>query len=277
LPFDDESPVVPRDNQTTYISYLRLEELLQLQVPASSPAEHDEMLFIVIHQVYELWFKQILHEVGASATALRQGELMRFYRHLRRINTIQETLTNQVSILETMTPAEFNRFRERLNPASGFQSLQFRLLEFKLGARYPEYLKFHNSNRAGQDELAAELSKPSVYDEFLRCLASKGLAIPDAVLKRDFSQVYTSDATVRATFLSIYEQSEKNYDLFLVLEALLDLDQKFLLWRYRHVSMVERMIGGLRGTGGSTGVKYLGSTLAKRFFPEIWEVRNAMY
>lgn len=267
-------PVPPEQHQVTYGSYLKVTDLLRLQQELSEPAEHDEMLFIVIHQVYELWFKQILHEVNLAEKALQAGELIPFVRTAKRINTIQQTLTQQVDILETMTPVDFNLFRQRLNPASGFQSYQFRLLEFRLGSRERSYLKFYRNEPDSVALLTRALEEPSLYDHFLHMMAKKGLAIPQEVLERDVSQPYEQNVGVRDAILKIYRQSRDYYDLYLALETLMDMDQGIVLWRYRHVAMVERMIGGLQGTGGSSGAQYLKTTLSKRFFPELWDSRN---
>jgi tryptophan 2,3-dioxygenase len=266
----------PTEQSVTYGSYLKVQELLGLQHPLTVPEQHDETLFIIIHQVYELWFKQILHEVKAAETALQADQPMLFIRIAKRIGTIQAVLTHQVDVLETMTPVDFNRFREKLNPASGFQSMQFRVLEFRLGAKEPAYMKFHKHDPLAVKALEDALAQPTLYDHFLALLARRGFAIPPEVLKRDVKQAYQSNDGVREAILKIYRESERHYDLYSTLEALIDLDEGLLLWRYRHVAMVERMIGNRKGTGGSSGVKYLSHTLQKRFFPEIWEARNGL-
>jgi tryptophan 2,3-dioxygenase len=269
-----ERLIEPGVKSVTYGSYLKVHELLELQHPLSTPPEQDELLFIQIHQVYELWFKQILHEVSFAARALDQDRLMVFVRTMRRINTIQSVLTHQVDILETMTPVDFNRFRDLLNPASGFQSYQFRELEFRLGAKEGAYLSFHKNDPIASARLDAALADSTLYDGFLRFVARRGFAVPEAILNRDVSQPYQSSSEVREIILRIYREADSHYDLYLALEALIDLDEGVLLWRQRHVAMVERMIGSRKGTGGSSGVKYLSKTLEKRFFPEIWEARD---
>lgn len=268
--------VLPTEKMLTYGSYLKVKELLELQSPVSEPAEKDEMLFIVIHQVYELWFKQILHDISFGAAYLEQGKIMPFLRELKRVNTIMRTLIQQVEILETMTPNDFNAFRDRLNPASGFQSWQFRYLEFFLGSRDREYLKFYRTQPEVEATLAAVLEKPSLYDLFLRMLNKKGLTIPDAVLKKNVAEAHVANDDLETVFLQVYANPDKNYEVYLALESMMDLDESILLWRYRHVAMVQRMIGTRRGTGGSSGVNYLTQTLSKRFFPEIWSVRSLM-
>lgn len=271
---NNDNLINPDRTQLTYGTYLKVPELLALQTPVSIPAEQDEMLFIVIHQVYELWFKQILHEAAFCIEEIKQDALMPALRTIKRINTIQDTLTKQVDILETMTPNDFNRFRDRLNPASGFQSAQFRVLEFLLGAKNPGYLKYHEHFPEAHKALIEAMEAPSLYDHFFKYLTRRGFSIPVEILDRDVTKAYQGNADVMETLLQIYRRSDEYYDLYMMLEALADLDEKFLLWRYRHVAMVERMIGQQQGTGGSSGVKYLASTLSKRFFPEIWQLRD---
>lgn len=265
---------VPHKHSVTYGRYLKVHELLSTQQPLSEPAQHDEMLFIIIHQVYELWFKQILHELDQAERAVDADQILVFQRITKRIASIQKILTQQVDVLETMTPVEFNTFRERLNPASGFQSHQFRVLECRLGAKDEVYLKFHREEPTALAAIAQALAQPSLYDRILAMLARRGLPVPASTLSRDVSKPYEPSIGVRDAILKIYKESERYYDLYSSMESLLDLDEGLLLWRYRHIAMVERMIGSRKGTGGSSGVKYLSSTLTKRFFPEIWEVRS---
>lgn len=271
---DQEPLIQPGAASVTYSRYLKVTELLGLQSPLSEPVQHDETLFIVIHQVYELWFKQVLHELSAAERAMEAGQLMVFIRIARRMATIQSVLTHQVDVLETMTPVDFNRFREKLNPASGFQSFQFRELEFRLGAKNRDFLKFYRTEPEAQAILERALLRPTIYDHFLRQMAKRGLPVPASTLARDVTLPYASNEDVLAAILKVYQQADQYYDLYSTLEALIDLDEGLLLWRHRHVVMVERMIGSRKGTGGSSGVKYLTQTLARRFFPEIWEARN---
>jgi tryptophan 2,3-dioxygenase len=265
---------VPASGGVSYGTYLKVQELLKLQNCLSQPAEHDELLFILIHQVYELWFKQILHEVGKAEGSIKSGQLMSFHRTVRRILTIQSVLTHQVDVLETMTPVDFNRFRDLLNPASGFQSWQFRELEFRLGAKEPVFLKFHQHDKQALQRLNEAILAPTLYDYFIRLLAQRSFAISPEVLMRDVREPYKADPSVSQAVLGIYQDPDRYYDLYTSLEALIDLDEAILLWRQRHVVMVERMIGSRKGTGGSSGVRYLSNTLNKRFFPEIWDARN---
>ncbi len=248
----------------TYGSYLRVADLLSLQQPLSEPAHHDEMLFILIHQVYELWFKQMLHELDAAARFLDGDDLLRVGKAFRRIHAIQHVLEQQVDVLETMTPQEFNAFRDELNPASGFQSAQFREIEFRCGLRMgADALRHLDPTAAERARLERRLREPSLYDALEGYLTRHGFAVGshDALL---------------ATFKTVYQHEEAHYALYLVLEDLIEFDERVLLWRGRHVRMVERMIGMKPGTGGSLGAKYLETTLQRRFFPELWEVRTVL-
>ena len=252
-----------QQQQLSYGSYLQVDELLGLQRRLSSPEHHDEMLFIIIHQVYELWFKQLLHEMGAVMRALDGDELLPVAKHFRRIHTIQRLLEQQIDVLETMTPQEFNAFRDNLNPARGFQSIQFRELEFLCGIRRTETLKYIQTNDEQRARLERRLQEPSLYDKVKAVLRRRGFAA-------------ATHEELLATYKAIYEAPEADYDLYLLLEDLIEFDERFLLWRGRHVRMVERMIGAKKGTGGSLGAAYLARTLEHRFFPELWEVRTML-
>ena len=248
----------------SYGSYLRVPELLDLQHPVSDPPHHDELLFILIHQVYELWFKQVLHELDASVRYLDRDDLLKVAKAFRRIHAIQHVLESQVDVLETMTPQEFNAFRSGLNPASGFQSAQFREIETRCGLRMPEealrHLAITPPERA---QLERRQHEPTLYDALKAHLARAGFAVD------------SHDALI-ATFRDIYDNAESHYALYLLLEDLIEFDERVRMWRTRHVIMVERMIGMKPGTGGSLGVSYLQSTLQRRFFPELWEVRTVL-
>jgi tryptophan 2,3-dioxygenase len=270
----EDGIIAPEGAMVTYGSYLKVHELLALQHQLSSPAEHDELLFIIIHQVYELWFKQILHELDLAESDLTSNNSIGALKTLKRITAIQQVLTQQVSILETMTPNDFNRFRSRLNPASGFQSHQFRVLEFRMGLKDPAYLKFFKSQPNSLKEIEAAKARPCFNDHLASFLARQGYKVPAALLSRDVTVEWTPSEALADIYRTIYENHEQHYPAYILLEALCDVDQQFTLWRYRHVAMVERMIGARTGTGGSSGVKYLSSTLAKRFFPEIWLSRG---
>jgi tryptophan 2,3-dioxygenase len=269
-----DSLVVPKAGSVTYGNYLKVNELLSLQSPLTVPAQHDEMLFILIHQVYELWFKQILHDLKLAQTELKHANVIGFLRGLQRIAAIQSVLIHQVDILETMTPVDFNSFRDKLNPASGFQSYQFRELEYRLGWKDPAYLNFHKTDNIAFSALSAALGEPCLYETFVQFLISRGFDISESCSRRPHQSSYGHSEEVLKAVIKIYRASSQHFDLYSVLEALIGLDEGLLLWRSRHVAMVERMIGTRRGTGGSSGVKYLSATLAKRFFPEIWEARN---
>ncbi len=247
----------------SYGSYLHVDELLGLQKPLSNPPHHDETLFIVIHQAYELWFKQIMHEIEALIIRLGGGDVLKGSRHLRRIHTIQALLERQVDILETMTPQDFNQFRDNLNPASGFQSFQFREIEFLCGLKATDHLKHLEMDSVQRERLDQRLAGRTLYD-----------AVKQVLQERGFS-VETHDGLLDA-FQTVYENEDRYYDLYSLLEDLIEFDERFLLWRGRHIRMVERMIGLKMGTGGSTGVSYLATTLDKKFFPELWEVRNRL-
>jgi tryptophan 2,3-dioxygenase len=247
----------------SYGSYLKIDELLRLQRPLSDPPHHDEILFIIIHQVYELWFKQLLHELDAVSQAMDRDDLLRVTKHFRRIHAIQRLLEEQVDILETMTPQEFNQFRDNLNPASGFQSVQFREIEFLCGLRRTDVLQYLELDATGRARLERRLREPSLYDRL------------KALLQRRGYETGTHDDLVE-TFRRIYSDEAGHYDLYVLLEELIEFDERFLLWRGRHVRMVERMIGHKQGTGGSAGVEYLARTLGYKLFPELWDVRTLL-
>ena len=250
----------------TYISYLKLDELLALQQRRSAGPEHDEMLFIVVHQVYELWFKQVLHELRHLRATLEAGDSPGSLATLKRVLTILKTLVAQIDVLETMTPMSFNSFRERLDAASGFQSRQFRELEFLLGHRRADLAEPHAA-------LKAALSEPTVFDAFLRYLVHQGHAVPRETLLRDVRQPIQASGAVQDALLEAYRA---NSFAAQVCERLVDFDEGLQEWRYRHVKMVERTIGAKPGTGGSSGAAYLRDTLFKPLFPDLWEIRSRL-
>lgn len=263
----------------TYSRYLELERLLELQVPRSgedwTDAEHDEHLFIVIHQVYELWFKQILHEVDHLAEELEahrpDDDRTPKIRHaLERILTIMKTLVSQIDILETMTPVSFNSFRTRLDESSGFQSPQFRELEFVLGHRRRTMLRYHESNPAALARLEQRLLEPTLYQRFLRYLRHNGYLVPEDALHFDPESPVTEVEEIRPELVRIYHENDR---LTQICERMVDLDEGLQEWRYRHVKMVERTIGTKRGTGGSPGADYLRTTLFRPAFPDLWAIR----
>jgi tryptophan 2,3-dioxygenase len=261
-------------DRTTYGGYLQLDTLLSAQRPLSSPEHHDELLFIIQHQTTELWFKLAIHELKAALAAIRADQLEPAFKIIARVKNIQATLYNQWSVLSTLTPSEYAQFRGVLGPASGFQSLQYRVVEFMLGAKEKRMLAFHQHNPAAMAQLREAMETPSVYDEFLRYLARKGLPVPRDVLQRDITEPYERNEGVTAAIALVYQNPEKWWDAYEMCEKLVDLDEQFALWRFRHMKTVERIIGYKRGTGGSAGVAYLRHLVELNFFPELWEVRT---
>jgi tryptophan 2,3-dioxygenase len=261
------------DPAATYATYLRLDALLSLQQPRSQGPEHDEMLFIVIHQVYELWFKELLHELDRVMTLLRNDEPHRAQHTLKRILTILKVLVAQLDILETMTPLEFLSFRARLEAASGFQSSQFRQLEFLLGAKDAAALARFEKAGPGHDRLARRYREPTLWDSFLHYLSREGYSVPASQLGRDFTRPLEATSEVQEILLDVYRRDVKNTE---ICERLVDLDEGFAEWRYRHIRMVERTIGSRPGTGGSRGAAYLKTTLGRNLFPDLWEIRGRL-
>jgi tryptophan 2,3-dioxygenase len=245
-----------------------------LQDCLSDPAHHDELLFITIHQTYELWFKQILHEIDAAIVQMNEDRAAAAARALRRIVEIEKVLVNQIHILETMTPINFLAFRDELNPASGFQSMQFREIEFASGLKDPEILRSFETDEFARERLQARFRGPTLGDAFYALLRRRGLSAPadDASLSAEESRKLYGQRT-RAV-LEIITHFEERYEEFQLAEGLLEHDEYFSLWRSHHVRMVERMVGAKRGTGGSEGIGYLNTTLDKKFFPELWEART---
>jgi tryptophan 2,3-dioxygenase len=261
----------------TYATYLAIDEVLASQRPLSvgpdGRPEHDELLFIVIHQVYELWFKQLLHELAEVQRTLEAADTDATLHLLNRVLKILKTLVAQVDVLETMTPLQFLSFRDRLESASGFQSAQFREVEAVLGKREASAVVAQPEGSASRGRIVAAHSRPSVWDSYLGFLAGRGHAVPEAVLRRDVGQAIEPDEGVQDVLVAIYHDDA---DAALVAERLVDLDEGFQEWRYRHVKMVERTIGTKRGTGGSAGVEYLRRTLFQPAFPDLWEIRGRL-
>ncbi|MET0293042.1 MAG: tryptophan 2,3-dioxygenase [Steroidobacteraceae bacterium] len=258
----------------SYGEYLELDRLLSAQKPLSF--EHDEMMFIVVHQVSELWMRLMLHELEGVLACVRKDDLDPSFKMLGRCAVVQQQLVQVWEVLSTMTPADYSTFRNILGRSSGFQSVQYRLLEFVLGHKTPEMLRVHERDAEGHARLARSLAAPSLYDECLRLLSRRGYGIPAEVLDRDFSQPYVASKQVTGAWLGVYHNSQKDWDLYELAERLVDLDHKFQLWRFHHMKTVERIIGYKAGTGGTSGVAYLGKALALRFFPELWQVRTSM-
>ena len=257
----------------TYSTYLKVEDLLALQQPQSDGPEHDELLFIIIHQVYELWFKQVLHELDYVQTAFGAHKTPRALQTLKRILTIFKTMNTQIDVLETMTPLEFLTFRGRLESASGFQSVQFRELEFVLGYKRRSVLVHYPESSEMRARLEARYQQPGLWDAFLQYFARSGYAVPSALLTRDLTEPPPSSPEVQRLLVEAYRN---NLEMTQVCERLVDLDEGIQEWRYRHVKMVERTIGTKHGTGGSTGVDYLRATLFKPFFPDLWAIRTEL-
>lgn len=258
------------DKALTYASYLKIDQLLSLQQPLSAGPEHDELLFITIHQVYELWFQQQLHELRHLRASFKAGDTSRVLATLRRVLTILKTQVAQVDVLETMTPLSFNAFRSRLQSSSGFQSWQFRAMEFLLGHKRPALLDNYPPHSHEHDALAQLLQQPSIYDCFLLYLHGLGASVPPAALSRDPALATVADIDVQACLLAVYRSRPFEAQ---VCEHLVDLDEGLQEWRYRHVKMVERTIGTKLGTGGSDGVGYLRGTLFRPLFPDLWAIR----
>ena len=243
----------------TYADYLRLGDLLSAQRPLSDL--HDEMLFIVIHQTKELWLKQMLHEVALATRLVATDEYAQAYKALSRVSRIQAVMTMSWDVLATLTPVDYSAFRHVLGTSSGFQSAQFRELEFRLGIKDPKFLDYHEGGGDGQARLRAALDEPSLWDEANAALARAGFDI-------------SGTDSIRASWLAVYRDTETHFDLYQLAEKLVDIDDSLAGWRHKHVLTVERIIGGKTGTGGSAGVAYLASTLSKRAFPELWSLRT---
>ncbi len=258
----------------TYAGYLCLDRLLSAQKPLSAPPHHDEMLFIIQHQTSELWIKLVLHELAAAIRHVQQDQLEPCFKILSRIKQIQMQLFNQWAVLETLTPTEYAEFRKVLGTASGFQSPQYRAMEFMLGNKAAELVEVFRHDTAVHQELSGLLNRPSLYDEFLRYLARRGLPVPKERLERDWSQPYERHAGVTAVFKTIYEDTRKWWDAYEMCEKLVDVEEYFQLWRFRHMKTVERIIGYKQGTGGSSGVNFLKQALNLTFFPELIDVRT---
>ncbi|MBU6213291.1 MAG: hypothetical protein KGP01_02410 [Actinomycetales bacterium] len=265
----------PADNAfqpaLTYQSYLKIPELLSLQQPVSDGPEHDEMLFIVIHQSYELWFKQLLHEFVQTQAALELGSTFDALPLLGRIRTILKICVSQIDILETMTPLQFMSFRGRLESASGFQSAQFRQVEAVLGRRGNSLIGHLPPDSPERAAITRVMHSRSVWDSFLVYLTTLGYAVPADLLNRDFSIAYAPDERVQSILLDVHRGQEV---AAMLCERMIDIDEGLQEWRYRHVKMVERTIGHKTGTGGSSGVDYLSRTLGQPVFPDLWEIRS---
>ena len=258
----------------TYGGYLQLAKLLDAQKPLSF--QHDEMMFIIVHQTSELWLRLFLHELDAVLECVRRDDLDPSFKMLARITHVQTQLTAIWDVLATMTPSDYSAFRNLLGHSSGFQSLQYRILEFRLGNKNAEMIAVHKHDPVGYEALARALAAPSLYDEVLRLLSRRGYGVPEDYLSRDFSAPYRASKAVAGAWLGVYHNAEKDWDLYELAERLVDLDHKFQLWRFHHMTTVERIIGHKRGTGGTGGVSYLAKVIELRFFPELWQIRTSM-
>ena len=257
----------------TYENYLKLPELLRLQNVQSDPPEHDETLFIIIHQVYELWFKLLLHEFDKIKRNFSSNDLYGASATLKRTRTIMKTLVAQLDVLETMTPMSFLSFRDRLATASGFQSAQFRELEFLLGQKRPEMLKFHEEGSPARSMLERRLDEPSLVDHFYDFIEHRGVQIPAELRDKDVRAPGVPHERIQHGLINLYRTQP---DVANLLEQITDFDEGLQEWRYRHVKMVERTIGHKQGTGGSPGVEFLKESLFKPIFPDLWEIRNKL-
>ena len=260
----------------SYAGYLQLDTLLSAQQRLSDPPQHDEMLFIVQHQVSELWMKLVIHELKAALAHLRADELGECQKIFARCKAVLRQLTEMWSVLETLTPSDYARFREILGPSSGFQSLQYRKIEFLLGNKNAAMLKVFAHDEDAVEELRGVLEAPALYDEALRYLARHGHAIPGEHLQRDWSKPHLSDPALLPVFERIYEDTDAHWAAYHLCEDLVDLESNFQLWRFRHMRTVMRIIGFKRGTGGSSGVGFLKQALELTFFPELFEVRTSI-
>ena len=258
----------------TYAGYLCLERLLGAQRPVSSPEHHDELLFIIVHQTTELWLKLVIHELRAAIGHIAADELAPALKQLARVKHIQRQMFEQWGVLATLTPIEYAQFRDDLGHASGFQSVQYRIVEFLLGNKNAEMLNVFAHDGAAQAELREVLHRPSLYDEFLRYLARRGHDVPPELLERDFSHPYQQNPNLIPVLKAIYSAPERHWSAYETCEELVDIEESFQLWRFRHMKTVLRVIGNRPGTGGSSGVEFLKAALELTFFPEILAVRT---
>ena len=258
----------------SYADYLHLSTLLSSQNPITQ--EHDEPLFIMIHHISELWMKLAIHELEAAAQCLRDNNLRPSFKMLSRVSAIQSQLIETWGVLSTMTPADYLRFRDNLGQSSGFQSHQYRQIEYFLGNKKPSFLAPHKHNEKILLLLTNVLNSPSLYDEAILLLDRRGFKIDREITDRDWSIPHSPNDSVQAAWLAIYQDTDNNWDLYELAEKLVDLEDSFQRWRFRHLITVQRIIGHKRGTGGTSGVDYLAKALEYRFFPELWDVRTML-
>ncbi|MCR9217671.1 MAG: tryptophan 2,3-dioxygenase [Phycisphaerales bacterium] len=261
-------------DKLSYTSYLDLDRILSAQKPLSQPEHHDEMLFIIQHQTSELWMKLVIHELTAAIGHVKADRLEPTFKILARVKQIQRILFEQWAVLETLTPTEYAQFRGVLGRASGFQSHQYRTIEFLLGNKDPNAIRVFEHLPELHSRLKQILESPSLYDEFLRHLARRGFDVPKASIERDWSVSYEANPDLLPIFKEIYDHPEKQWDAYEMCEKLVDVEQQFAMWRFRHMKTVERVIGFKAGTGGSSGVGFLREAVFQRMFPELWDVRT---
>ncbi|REJ09403.1 tryptophan 2,3-dioxygenase [Halobacillus trueperi] len=259
-------------SRMTYGEYLNLDELLSAQNRLSP--HHDEMLFIIIHQVSELWMKLTLHELHAAIEAIRKDQMQAAFKMLARVSSIQKQIIQAWDVLSTLTPSEYMEFRDHLGQASGFQSYQYRMIEFALGYKTPHVLKIYEKDPELHHRLEEAYRAPSLYDAAIEKLSDSGFPISEKLLDRDYTQLYEKDSSVEAAWTNVYKDVEQYWDLYQLGEKLVDIEDSLQQWRFRHMKTVERIIGHKKGTGGSSGVGYLKKVLDHRFFPELWDVRT---
>jgi tryptophan 2,3-dioxygenase len=261
-------------NNMTYGEYLKLENILSNQIRLSD--HHDEMLFIIIHQTSELWMKLILHELNSAIESIQNDDLSSSFKRLARVSRIQAQIIQSWDVLSTLTPSEYIEFRDSLGQASGFQSYQYRMIEFALGYKTTHILKIYEKNQELHSKLKMAFDSPSIYDVSIQALAKVGFEINPDILSRDFTTPYKEDETVRKAWIEVYRNVEKYWDLYELAEKLVDIEDSLSTWRFRHMKTVERIIGNKVGTGGSSGVNYLKRVIDQRFFPELWDIRTEL-
>ena len=262
-----------RDDMT-YSDYLQLDSILSSQQRLSD--HHDEMLFIIIHQVSELWMKLILHELTSAIRAIQEGKMQAAFKMLARVTKIQTQIIQAWDVLSTLTPAEYLEFRDKLGKASGFQSYQYRQIEFALGYKTKHILKIYEQDTELYEQLEKAFQAPSIYDVSVQALAKAGFHINPAVVNRDYSVTYSGDESVADAWKEVYRNVDKYWNLYQLAEKLVDVEDWLQQWRFRHMKTVERIIGFKTGTGGSSGVNYLRKVLDHRFFPELWDLRTSL-
>ncbi|MDH6424009.1 tryptophan 2,3-dioxygenase [Aurantimicrobium minutum] len=268
----EETVVTDFTDRMSYGGYLDLDTLLSAQKPLSD--HHDELLFIIQHQTTELWMKLMVHELIGAANYLRNDDLGQALKCMARLKHIQKTLTEQWAVLATLTPSEYAQFRDKLGNSSGFQSFQYRAIEFMLGNKNEKMIRVFDADPAAQEMLVAALNAPSIYDEFLRYLARKGYAVPASILERDVTKAWTFTDELMPVFIEIYNNHDEHWEAYETCEELVDLEENFQFWRFRHLRTVQRIIGMKMGTGGSSGAPFLQKALELTFFPELFAVRT---